>query len=361
MVERSRRSRGAVIGAVGVFAVAATATAVVLNLPDGSAGGSSGGSAVYADEMAAHCRQADGGGASGPACARAGAIVDVRLADLRPTQPALGHDAVLYRLGRYDLGKDKVNKKYVDWCQASGLSGAVSASSSASLTDPKSFTCELRPGEETDDSRRKMKTVVIGPQGRPYLVDGHHTISAFRELPDGGPDLKVRLRVVGNLSGVSEQDFWERMRSRKWAWLTDQEGRAIAPAQLPAGLSLAELKDDAYRSLVYFTRDVGYTTKEVPFQEFYWGAWLRSSGTVDPRQLTTRDPATYLEAVRAAAQAQVSLSKKDVVHDGMTAKQLGRRSSLGEKALDKLGRPLDDPKPGKVAYLFAGRGLQAKR
>lgn len=225
MAERSSTTRRIIVGATGVLVAAVTATVVVVTMPDDSPGGSSARSPLPVDEVAARCRQADAGDRpQGTECARSGSIVDVRLEELRPTQPSLGHDAVLYRLGRYGAEKDKVNKKYVDWCQASGLSDAVSASPAASLTDPGSFACELRPGQETDDSRQKMKTVVIGPQGRPYLVDGHHTITAFRELPDGGPDLKVRLRVVGNLSGLDEQTFWERMRSRKWAWFEGPRG-----------------------------------------------------------------------------------------------------------------------------------------
>jgi hypothetical protein len=69
-------------------------------------------------------------------CAQAGDMVDVRIGDVLPTQPSLGYDEVYYKLGRYTLGKDAINKKFDDWCEASGLVPAAWVNPGARLDDP---------------------------------------------------------------------------------------------------------------------------------------------------------------------------------------------------------------------------------
>ncbi|MGW4817418.1 ParB/Srx family N-terminal domain-containing protein [Streptomyces sp. NPDC004227] len=96
---------------------------------------------------------------------------------MHPTQPSLGYDEVYYKLGRYTLGKDAINKKFDDWCEADGRSAAATVFRDTRLDDPSSFTCELPVGAETADSIAPMKTVVIGPGGEPFLTDGHHTLT----------------------------------------------------------------------------------------------------------------------------------------------------------------------------------------
>lgn len=65
-----------------------------------------------------------------------------------------------------------------------------------------------------------MKTVVVGYDGRLYLTDGHHTMTEFRELPDGGGQLKVWVKVVGNYSDSKTADeFWAKMLANGQAWL----------------------------------------------------------------------------------------------------------------------------------------------
>jgi len=112
-------------------------------------------------------------------CAQRGDLLDVRIGDVLPTQPSLGYDEVYYKLGRYTLGKDKINKKFDDWCEANGQGEAAVADASARLDDPTSFTCTIPVGQETAESIAPMKTVVIGPGGKLYLTDGHHTLTSF--------------------------------------------------------------------------------------------------------------------------------------------------------------------------------------
>ncbi|WP_051468010.1 ParB/Srx family N-terminal domain-containing protein [Actinomadura oligospora] len=289
-------------------------------------------------------------------CARTGELLDVRIGDVKPTQPSLGYGEVYYKLGRYTLGKDAVNKKFDDWCEADGRVSAASVKPGARLDDPSSFTCELPVGGETADSVAEMKTVVIGPGGRPYLTDGHHTLTSFAETPDGGLDTHVRLRVLANLSALTPKTFWARMAANKWDYLRDPEGRPVKVNKLPDSVGLANFQDDKYRSLLYFSRDIGYTQNSVPFQEFYWGSWVRDARPVDLSSWDENDLAGYLSTVKALTQKMTALSKSSVVDSGFTAGQLGALDQWNAGApadkgeFAKLSKPYDVSKPGKLAY-----------
>lgn len=292
-------------------------------------------------------------------CAQEGDLLDVRIGDVHATQPSLGYDEVYYKLGRYTLGKDEINKKFDDWCEANGQVEAETASETASLKDPASFTCALPVGSETADSIAPMKTVVVGPRGALYLTDGHHTLTSFYETPDGGADMHVRLRVLGNLSNLSESAFWAEMEKNKWVWTRDVDGNQVSVQSLPKGVGLANFADDKYRSLLYFARDIGFTPGSIPFQEFYWGAWVRDTSPVDPSGWNNNDLNSYLSTVKAVSQAQTALAGNTVVDSGFTATDLGvltawndgKAESKGEFA--KLSKPYSDEKPGKIAYSLA--------
>ncbi|MEG1117029.1 MAG: ParB/Srx family N-terminal domain-containing protein, partial [Janthinobacterium sp.] len=111
-------------------------------------------------------------------------ILQVRLDELHPTQPAIGYDQVYYKLGRYaaeekhiaDIAKPK---KFADLCEANGqgdvLPGTANVAGATLAAPPAGYRCKAAVGSRPDD----MKTVVIGPRGIVYLTDGHHTFSTF--------------------------------------------------------------------------------------------------------------------------------------------------------------------------------------
>nr|WTB34148.1 ParB/Srx family N-terminal domain-containing protein [Streptomyces sp. NBC_00830] len=289
-------------------------------------------------------------------CAEPGELLDVRIGDVHPTQPSLGYDEVYYKLGRYTLGKDAVNKKFDDWCEADGRTAAATVSPNARLDDPSSFTCELPVGSETADSTAAMKTVVIGPGGEPFLTDGHHTLTSFYETPDGGANLHVRLRVVANLSTFTRQDFWKEMQAHKWVYLRNPDGSPITVNKLPTSVGLANFTDDKYRSLLYFGRDIGYAQNGLPFQEFYWGSWVRDAKPVDLATWNQNDLGNNLATVKTLTEKITALPKDAVVDSGFTAAQLGALDewndgkAVGKGEFDKLSQPYSDEKPGKLAY-----------
>ncbi len=308
------------------------------------------------DDRAASCTT----GSTADLCAAPDTLLDVRIGDVHPTQPSLGYDEVYYKLGRYStaLSKDAVNKKFDDWCEANGQEEAETTTATSTLTDPSSFTCTVPVGSETADTIAPMKTVVVGPGGTLYLTDGHHTLTSFDE--DSGPDVHVRLRVLGNLSGMTESAFWQTMQDNRWVWLRDTAGKAITPAQLPQNVGLAEFQDDSARSIMYFGRDIGYTADgAVPFQEFYWGSWLRAHPELGLADWDQDDFAGSLSLVERITKAQVALPRDEVVdaESGYTAADLstltdwndGKAVTKGEWA--KLSAPYSSEKPGKLAYM----------
>ncbi|WP_420997471.1 ParB/Srx family N-terminal domain-containing protein [Cupriavidus sp. 30B13] len=281
--------------------------------------------------------------------AKAGDLVQVTLADLRPTQPAIGYDQIYYKLGRYAADPAK---KFDDACETNGQNKAKTTSGASRLDDLTSFTCTKEVGNKPAD----MKTMVIGPSGKPYLTDGHHTFTSIWETPDGGPQAKMWIRVQDNLSTQDRATFFRTLRERKLVWLKDTANRPTTPAELPPSLGLKNgLDNDRYRSLVYFTRDIGYAqpADATEFTEFYWGDWLRQKVNLDSYQLN--DTASYLSAVRAAAGAMVALQPTDLVSNGKTAAALGGLTVFNETEFTALSQPVTAAKPGKLPYAVAYR------
>ncbi|WP_435194005.1 ParB/Srx family N-terminal domain-containing protein [Streptomyces sp. NRRL F-5630] len=305
------------------------------------------------------------GAATPTPAARPGDLLAVRLDQLHPTQPSVGKDQIFYKLGRYGSPKDEqagdVNKRFDDWCETNGQGGAKKVPPGARLADPASFTCAIPLGQETDESRAAMKTAVVGPGGRLYLTDGHHSLTSFWEAADGGPGTSLRLRVQADFSELSQSAFWDEMRARHWVWLRDEHGAPVTTDQLPTRLGLSRFHDDPYRSLVYFTRDIGYTAPEdaAEYLEFLWGDWLRER--LDLGAYDLDDPASYLQAVRDASELMVAADPDEVIADGRTAAELGRLDEWndgkkpGKGEFGKLSQPLTAEKPGKLAFALAYR------
>jgi hypothetical protein len=117
-------------------------------------------------------------------------------------------------------------------------------------------------------AEKKRIPVVIGPDGRFWLVDRHHLTRTLWTL--GMREVPVVIEGV-----LTDADrFWPEMRARHWAWLKDERGRAIDPDQLPRHIAL--LPDYPYRSLAGYAEDAGLYIKrgQVYFIEFAWAQYL---------------------------------------------------------------------------------------
>ncbi|UNM21623.1 ParB/Srx family N-terminal domain-containing protein [Pseudomonas sp. ArH3a] len=276
-----------------------------------------------------------------------GQVIEVSLEQLHPTQAVVGFDQIYYSLG---LFADKKAKVFDEYCETNGQGAADNVPKKADLQQPASFTCKDPVGTHPQD----MKTVVVGPGGQLYLTDGHHSFTTLWEVPGGGPQLKMWVKVTDDFSNSPNiATFWQRMEAARKVWLKDNQGQTLPAQQLPAHLGFKNLQDDTFRSLVYFTRKAAYGKPEdgaiaPEFLEFYWGNWLRTQIDLSAFNLNKKDG--YKTAVEAVAQRMVSLTPGSRVGDsGFTAHQLGGFTTLNRSELENTLEK-------KVPYVIDRRG-----
>jgi len=207
--------------------------------------------------------------------------------------------------------------------------------------------------------------VVIGPGGTFYLQSGHHTAVTLTSLPDGGSHVRMAVRVVENYSqmlpGVG---FWTRMAAERRVWLRNAQGQMIAPEALPQTFRLVDLRDDPYRSLVFFTRGIGYVRPQggTPHVEMAWAYWLRKRRDPDLSSYRLDDVTSYRDAVIAAARKMVALRDNDILVDRMTALSLGKLPSFdakdGLRKVAREGTATQPPGPLLDAVLYKQRFVE---
>lgn len=111
---------------------------------------------------------------------------------------------------------------------------------------------------------------VIGPGLTLYLIDHHHLGLALTKM---GLD-KCWFQIAHDFSTVPADRFMAVMELLDLLYLKNEHGQPIHPSQLPA--SLVELRNDPFRSLAGFLRQMGWYMKVgVPFAEFIWANFLR--------------------------------------------------------------------------------------
>src|SRR5471030_2207168 len=112
--------------------------------------------------------------------------------------------------------------------------------------------------------------VIRGPKKRHYVIDHHHLALALHE--EGVKNILVT--VVADLSALAPDDFWLVLDHHSWVHPYDENGRRRDFSKIPK--SIAELKDDPFRSLAGELRRVGGFAKDTtPFSEFLWADFLR--------------------------------------------------------------------------------------
>ncbi len=136
-------------------------------------------------------------------------------------------------------------------------------------------TAKLRrmdKAERHDYLAEREAPLVIGPGGRPYIIDRHHLA---RAIIDAAPDHRLHARIVAAWGDLDVETFWQRMDDRDWIWRYDVNGHGpLPPHTIPD--SLDALDDDYYRSLAWAIRERDAVRKTlIPFAEFRWSLWLR--------------------------------------------------------------------------------------
>ncbi len=115
-----------------------------------------------------------------------------------------------------------------------------------------------------------MIPVILGPKERHYVIDHHHL---SRALLDEG-QTEVLIAVVADLRTLDRDAFWVVLDNRGWCHPYDRNGVRRTFADIPD--SIADLRDDPFRSLAGELRRLGGCSKEtVPFSEFLWADFLR--------------------------------------------------------------------------------------
>ena len=161
-------------------------------------------------------------------------LIEVRVADLQPTQMCVGLAEV--------------------WSRQQDFSGE-------SLQERRAYLAN-RP-----------VPLVMGPAGSFWMVDRHHRLRGLVEVDANATALGY---VVLNLAEASRQDVLDQLHRRGWLYLYD--GRGVGPQPSTAlPHRLLDLQDDPYRSLVWkLKREKRIAAQPlIPFHEFRWGAWLR--------------------------------------------------------------------------------------
>lgn len=147
---------------------------------------------------------------------------------------------------------------------------------------PTQITLGMR---EVEDRRRRWRAlkkrkqqfldthmipVILGPEGRHYIIDHHHLT---RALHDEGAK-EVLVTVVADLKKLKKDSFWFVMDSRDWTHPFDEHGKRCDVKDIPK--SVDKMIDDPYRSLAGELRRVGgYSKETTPFSEFLWADFLR--------------------------------------------------------------------------------------
>ncbi len=115
-----------------------------------------------------------------------------------------------------------------------------------------------------------MIPVIRGPKNRHYVIDHHHLALALHKE---GVE-RVLVTIVADLNQLDMGDFWLVLDHHKWVHPYDDEGRRRDFSKIPK--SVADLKDDPFRSLACELRRLGGFAKDTtPFAEFLWADFFR--------------------------------------------------------------------------------------
>lgn len=135
--------------------------------------------------------------------------------------------------------------------------------------------------------------VVIGPDGVPYMTDGHHTLRSLIE--SASADKTAYGHILANWSALPPQEFWARMQANNYTYLQDAAGLPQPPSALPE--SLLVMQRDPWRGLAWGVMKAGgfLERKGIFFQEFRWADFFRDQITWDDA-----DDGAFKDAVKAA-------------------------------------------------------------
>src|SRR3569833_3412521 len=117
---------------------------------------------------------------------------------------------------------------------------------------------------------RHMIPVVLGPDGRNYVVDHRHLARALHDEDD-------KKNQDSNNRDHNKDEHkanWGVLDNKRWVYPYDAKGERRHFKDLPK--SIVDLKDDPFRSLAgELRRKGGFAKDTTPFSEFLWADFLR--------------------------------------------------------------------------------------
>lgn len=163
----------------------------------------------------------------------------------------------------------------LDWCEFVPLADLRPTQVAVGM---RAVEVKRRKIERHTESARKLRRflekrpipAVLGPGEDYYIIDHHHlSLALWQSEVD-----EVFIRVVGDLSDMAKRAFFQAMASLGWLHAYDARGRKICPTRLPPSLDM--LQSDRYRDLAWSVREAGgFKKTHVPFSEFAWANFFR--------------------------------------------------------------------------------------
>jgi len=209
-------------------------------------------------------------------------------------------------------GVSKVNNEF----------NTKSGANEVALTDliPTQFTVGMR---EVDEKVKKLgspakleKTlatkpivVVLGPGGKPYVIDHHHLALTLLMMGKKTAPFEVK----ADFSKDSPQEFWKKMEDNHWVYPYDEAGARRRLEYLPQ--KITDLKNDDFRSLAWFVRKAGGIDKvDTPFTEFRWANYFRNCKGPDGQPVLDKQFVAdhFDEAVKKALDLSQRPEAKDI-------------------------------------------------
>lgn len=271
-------------------------------------------------------------------------VVQLSIFDLNPTQLSLGMKEVKYKVARYEANPQIL---FNDYCKYNGAGNVIKFSPDSTLKDLNSFECKLSYGSRL----KHMKTAVRGPNNQYYLTDGHHLVSSLEEI--SGSNTPIFVNIISDKSYLQSDDlFNENMKNNDLAWLKDQNGQIFNFSYLPKKISIHSMKDDEYRSILYFLNGISFKKNEdtsLPFLEFYLAEWISKKIPLSTLKLDT--PKDYYKSLHKVASEMVSTPPNEIITvingQPISAQQFGIFTAVKAEELSKLIAP-----NGKINILF---------
>ncbi len=111
----------------------------------------------------------------------------------------------------------------------------------------------LTPAGLANDLLTSIEPVVIGPGGKIYLLDGHHTLTSLGKSVYGASNPNIYINVVANYSNLTDDAFWAKMQASNFLLPLDNGViKSVDPVTgAPIPSLFADMTNDPYRGLEY--------------------------------------------------------------------------------------------------------------